>query len=237
MTDTAPAVRDRLAIALDVNDLATAVRLAKQVRPHVGVAKVGLELFSTAGADAVAAMRDLGMAVFVDVKLHDIPNTVNKAARVLGKLGARYLTLHASGGEDMLRAGIEGLAEGADAAGLPVPMALAVTILTSDTDAPDDLLRQRVGLAVAAGCPGVICAVGDLRVIKLHTPNIVAVTPGIHPTGVASHDQARTATPAIAIADGADVLVVGRAISGAPDPAAAAEAIAAEVATALSVRA
>ena len=182
-------------------------------------------------------MQDLGMAVFVDVKLHDIPNTVNKAARVLGQLGARYLTLHASGGEDMLRAGIEGLTEGAVSAGLPVPMVLAVTILTSDTDAPEDLLRHRVGVAVAAGCPGVICAVGDLPIVRSQAPSIVAVTPGIRPAGVAAHDQARTATPAIAIAEGADVLVVGRAVSGALDPAMAAEAIAVEVATALSARA
>lgn len=234
MTTTLPAVRDRLAIALDVSDLATAVRLAEQVRPHMGVAKVGLELFSAAGADAVAAMRDLDMAVFVDVKLHDIPNTVRRAARVLGGLGATYLTLHASGGEEMLRAGLDGLTEGADSAGLPVPMVLAVTVLTSDTNAPDELLRERVELTLAAGCRGVICAVTDLRAVKTHAPHIFAVTPGIRPAGVASHDQARTATPAVAIASGADVLVVGRAVSDASDPAEAAAEVAAEVARALS---
>ncbi len=233
MSTQTVAVRDRLAIALDVSDLGAAIRLARQVRPHIGVAKIGLELFSAAGVAAVAALRDLDMAVFVDVKLHDIPNTVNRAARVLGGLGATYLTLHASGGVDMLRAGVDGLTTGADAAGLPTPLALAVTVLTSEGDAPEDLIRHRVGLAVAAGCLGVICAVPDLVSVKSQAPAILAVTPGIRPAGVSAHDQARVATPAEAIAAGADVLVIGRAIAEAPDPAAAASAVTAEVARAL----
>ena len=139
-TSTAIDVRDRLAIALDVDDLVAATRLAKQVQPYFGVAKVGLELFSAYGPDAVAALADMGFDVFLDVKLHDIPNTVEKASRVLGALGARYLTLHAFGGVDMLRAGVEGLQIGAERAGLEAPTALAVTILTSDAGAPPHIL-------------------------------------------------------------------------------------------------
>ncbi|MBA2280356.1 MAG: orotidine 5'-phosphate decarboxylase, partial [Acidimicrobiia bacterium] len=123
-------VRDRIAIALDVDDLVAAVRLAKQVREHVGVAKVGLELYSAVGPDAIVAMLDLGFDVFADIKLHDIPTTVDRAAAVFGSLGVRYLNFHAAGGEAMLRAGVEGLLAGAERAGLPAPVALAVTVLT-----------------------------------------------------------------------------------------------------------
>lgn len=230
MTTTAPAVREHLAIALDTSDLDRALLLARAVQPHVAVAKVGLELFSSAGRAAVTSLRELGMAVFLDVKLHDIPNTVGKAATVLGSLGARYLTLHSVGGEAMLRAGIEGLGEGADSVGLPVPLALAVTVLTSETVAPAEMLRQRLAAAVAAGCPGVICAAPDLHQVKSQAPGIFAVTPGIRPAGVPAHDQGRTASPAQAIADGADLLVVGRAVTDASDPAAAAASIAEQVA-------
>src|SRR5687768_11790694 len=123
----APDVRNRLAIALDVDDLVEATRIAREVRQWFGVAKVGLELFSAAGPDAVMEMANLGYRVFLDLKYHDIPTTVRKAARVVGAVGASYLTLHASGGSSMLRAGVEGLTEGADAAGLDAPVALAVT--------------------------------------------------------------------------------------------------------------
>ena len=135
-TEAPAAVRDRLALALDVDDLVAATRLARQLRPYFGVAKVGLELFSATGPDAVGTLAEMGYKVFLDVKLHDIPNTVEKSARVLGSLGASLLTLHAMGGADMLRAGVDGLAAGADAAGLDAPTALAVTILTSDSGAP-----------------------------------------------------------------------------------------------------
>src|SRR4051812_8074772 len=120
--------RDHLALALDVDDLVEAMRLAKLLRPWFGIAKVGLELYTAAGPEALGAVRSLGYAVFCDLKLHDIPNTVRGTGRVLGSLGVDYVTLHAAGGEVMLRAGVDGLAEGATAAGLPVPKALAVTL-------------------------------------------------------------------------------------------------------------
>ena len=143
--------RDRLALALDVDDLVEAVRLARLLRPWFGIAKVGLELFSAAGPEAIGAMRSLGYSVFCDVKLHDIPNTVRGAARVLGSIGVDLLTLHAAGGEVMLRAGVEGLTEGAEAAGLPAPRALAVTILTSEGRRPPALLDERVAPRTVLG--------------------------------------------------------------------------------------
>lgn len=225
--------RNRLAIALDTRDLDTAISIAKAVQPSIGVAKVGLQLFSAAGHKAVRAMREIGMDVFLDVKLHDIPTTVYGASAVLGSLGVRYLTVHAAGGEAMLQAAVKGLGEGADETGLPAPIALAVTVLTSEPNASPELLNERLAAAVAAGCGGVICAASDLPVIKGAAPNIVAIVPGIRPTGVPTHDQARVATPAEAIRRGADMLVIGRAVTAADDPATAAEAIATEVAQAI----
>ncbi len=232
-TSTAIDVRDRLAIALDVDDLVAATRLAKQVQPYFGVAKVGLELFSAYGPDAVAALADMGFDVFLDVKLHDIPNTVEKASRVLGALGARYLTLHAFGGVDMLRAGVEGLQIGAERAGLDAPTALAVTILTSDAGAPPHILPKRVQIALEAGCGGIVCAASDVAEARQYAPRMTTMVPGIRPTGTATHDQARPATPSDAISAGADILVIGRAVSEADDPAAAAQSITAEVRSAL----
>ena len=210
-------VRDRLALALDVDDLVTGLRLAKELSPWFGVAKVGLELFSASGPDAVASIAACGYRVFLDVKLHDIPTTVGKAARVLGALGASYLTLHASGGVTMLHAGVEGLAEGAEGAGLEPPTALAVTILTSDGGAPPHVLGKRVAAALDARCGGLVCAAADVREAKQLAPNLVAVVPGIRPAGAAAHDQARAATPRDALEAGADLLVIGRAVTAAKD--------------------
>ncbi|MGH3873454.1 MAG: orotidine-5'-phosphate decarboxylase [Pseudonocardiaceae bacterium] len=225
--------RNRLAIALDTRHLDTAISIAKAVQPNIGVAKVGLQLFSAAGHKAVRAIREIGMDVFLDVKLHDIPTTVYGASAVLGSLNIRYLTVHAAGGEAMLHAAVKGLAESAHETGLPAPIALAVTVLTSEPNASPELLNKRLAAAVAAGCGGVICAAPDLPVIKAAAPDIMAIVPGIRPTGVPRHDQARVATPAEAIRLGADMLVIGRAVTTADDPATAAEAIATEVAQAL----
>jgi orotidine-5'-phosphate decarboxylase len=228
------AVRDRLALALDLDDLVAATRMARAMQPYFGVVKVGLELFSATGPDAVGVLAEMGYKVFLDVKLHDIPNTVEKAARVLGSLGASYLTLHAFGGADMMRAGVEGLSLGAEAAGLPSPTALAVTVLTSDRDAPPHILPKRVQAALEGGCGGIVCAAGDVREARQYAPRMETVVPGIRPTGTNSHDQARAATPAEAIAAGADLLVIGRAVTAADDPIAAASAIAAEVESVMS---
>jgi len=215
-------VRRRLAIVLDLDDLVAARRLAATLRPWFGVAKVGLELFSASGPDAIESMAALGYQVFADLKLHDIPHQVERASRVLGSLGASYVTMHASGGVDMLRAGVEGLHEGAERAGLDDPLALAVTVLTSDGGAPAHILPQRVATAIEAGCGGLVCAVDDLAEARAIGPHLTIVTPGIRPVGVPTHDQARTATPQEAFDAGSDLLVIGRAVTAAPDPVLAA---------------
>jgi len=217
--------RERLALALDCDDLVEAVRLARELKPWFGVAKVGLELFCAAGPDTVPAIADEGFEVFLDLKLHDIPSTVGQAARVAGELGANYLTLHAHGGAVMLRAGVDGLNDGASKGGHPEPTALAVTILTSDADAPPHILGKRVATAVEAGCAGIVCAAADVAEAKQLAPRLVAVVPGIRPAGADAHEQARAATPAEALANGADIMVVGRAVTAAPDRAAAAAAL------------
>ena len=220
------AVRPKLAIALDVDDLILARRLAASVSDYFGVAKVGLELFSAAGPEAIGVMQDLGMDVFLDVKLHDIPNTVGKAGRVLGALGARYLTMHARGGEDMLKAGVEGLNAGADAAGLDAPVGLAVTVLTSDAGAPAHIVPRRLRMAMESGCGGIVCAAEDLSDARTIAPRLVRVVPGIRPAGVSTDDQARAATPQEALDGGADLLVIGRAVTNADDPEEAAAKLA-----------
>jgi len=223
-------VRRKLALALDTDDLVEAHRFAVQLRPWFGVAKIGLELFSAAGPDAIGTMRDLGYQVFLDLKLFDIPTTVNRSTRVLGALGVEYLTLHAHGGVDMLKAGVEGLLNGADAAGLEAPIALAVTVLTSDDTAPPHIVPNRVRLALEGGCGGLILAAGDLQTARELAPRMKRVVPGIRPAGAPRHDQARAATPQEAAANGADLLVIGRAVTQAEDP----RAVAAEIASAVA---
>jgi len=218
-------VRDRLVLALDVDDAVEAQRLATQLNPWFGTAKVGLELFSAAGPRVVQTLIDDGYKVFLDLKIADIPNTVNKAARVLGALGVSYLTLHAFVGPVVLRAAVEGLNEGAYRAGLPAPSALAVTILTSDPDAPPHILGKRVAAAAEARCAGVVCAASDVREAKQLAPRLLAVVPGVRPAGSPTHDQARSATPQDAMEAGADLLVIVRAVTAAEDRAAAAEAL------------
>lgn len=227
----ADAARRRLAVALDLDDLESAVAIARRVAPFFGVAKVGLELWAAAGPRAADRLRDCGFAVFCDLKLHDIPTTVGKASRVIGTLGVSYVTLHASGGEAMLRAGVEGLAEGASEAGLRAPCALGVTVLTSDLDA--SAFGQRLAAAAGAGCGGVVCSVQELGRVKAAHPGLVAVVPGIRPAGSSADDQARVGTPGEVAAAGADVLVIGRPVTAAPDPEEAARSIHAEVADAL----
>jgi dihydroorotate dehydrogenase (NAD+) catalytic subunit len=153
----------------------------------------------------------------------------HRAARVIGALGASYLNFHAQGGVSMLTAGVDGFLAGASEAGLPAPTPLAVTILTSDGDAPPHILGKRVQAALEAGCGGIVCAASDVREAKQLGPRLVAVVPGIRPEGADVHDQARSATPQAAIDNGADLLVLGRAVTRAPDPAAAAAAIAASL--------
>ncbi len=194
------------------------------------MAKVGLELYSASGPDVVGALMDMGYDVFCDLKFHDIPTTVSRAARVIGALGATYLNFHAQGGVAMLTAGVDGYLAGASSAGLPAPIPLAVTILTSDGGVPPHILQKRVQTALEAGCGGIVCAAADVHEAKQYGPRLTAVVPGIRPAGIAAHDQARAATPEEAIRVGADILVIGRAVTHADDPAAAASALATSIA-------
>jgi orotidine-5'-phosphate decarboxylase len=222
-------VRERLALALDVDDLVLALRMGRQLRPYFGVAKVGLELYSAAGPEAVGSLAALGYDVFLDLKLHDIPTTVGKAARVLGALGVSYVTMHAHGGVPMLQAGVEGLREGASRAGLPEPWSVAITVLTSDADAPPHIMPKRVLVAAEAGCTGIVCAAADLKDAYSYAPRLTRVVTGIRLAGTDPHDQARPATPADALAGGADLIVIGRTVTAADDPVSAAERLIAEL--------
>ncbi len=226
-------VRDRLAVALDLDDLDRAVDLARRVAPWFGVAKVGLELWAAAGPRSVERLRDAGLAVFCDLKLHDIPTTVGKASRVIGGLGVAYVTMHTAGGEAMLRAGVEGLAAGASAAGMGPPCALGVTVLTSDPDG--SAFDARLAIAIESGCGGVVCSVQELSRVRSDS-RLVKVVPGVRPAGADVNDQARVGTPGDVARAGGDVLVVGRPITAAGDPAEAARRIHDEVEKALHDR-
>jgi orotidine-5'-phosphate decarboxylase len=227
MAETTPAtdLRERLAVALDIDDLVAALRIARDVRPWFGVAKIGLELFIASGPEAIGALTNLGYKVFLDLKLDDIPNTVERAARIAGSLGVSYLTVHARGGVDILRAGVHGLTDGAEKAGLPEPIALGVTVLTSDDSAPPHIVPQRVEAAVDAGCGGVVCAASDVAEAKRIAPKLLTVVPGIRPEGADAGDQRRRATPQEALDAGADLLVIGRPVTRAEDRVAAAAAL------------
>lgn len=221
---------ERLIVALDVPELDEADRLASQLAGHVGWFKVGLELFSAHGPAAVERIAAHG-PVFLDVKLHDIPTTVERATRRLASIGVGLLTVHAGGGAAMVRAAVEGLAGSGQV--------LAVTVLTSTSDTElaevglpgaAEQVPRLARLASTAGADGLVCAPKDLRAVRdaVGTGPLL-VTPGIRPAGDDHDDHARAATPAAAIADGADLLVVGRPITRSVDPVAAARSIAAEL--------
>ncbi|MBW3663992.1 MAG: orotidine-5'-phosphate decarboxylase [Actinobacteria bacterium] len=228
-----------LIVALDVHELDEAVDLARRLEGEVGAFKVGLELYGAHGPDAVTEVGRFG-DVFLDLKLHDIPTTVRRAASVLGRLGVRMLTVHASGGTAMVEAAVEGLTAGASVGNGMSPLVLAVTALTSMSDrdlddvgqpAAEDQVPRLARLAVAARAHGVVCAPRDLAVVRaVLGDGPLVVTPGIRPSGSANDDHARGATPAEAIAAGADHLVIGRPIVRADDPVAAVRSILAEIA-------
>jgi orotidine-5'-phosphate decarboxylase len=235
--ETQARVRERLALALDVPNLDEAVELAARLQPWFSVAKVGLELFSAEGPLAVDTLLDEGFRVFLDVKLHDIPTTVGRAAHRIGALGVSYVTVHVAGGDAMVRAAVEGFEEGwaeGISSGHPAPPAgsagvLGVTVLTSDPDATAELLRARASLAARTGCVGVVCAAGDLPVVRSRAPGLLTVVPGIRLAASSHDDQARSAEPSQAIAAGADLLVIGRTVTASDNPEMAAQRLAAEV--------
>ncbi|MEW5739058.1 MAG: orotidine-5'-phosphate decarboxylase [Myxococcota bacterium] len=228
-------MRNRLALAADL-PLPDALSLYERVAAHVGVAKVGLSLFVEHGPKAVEAFLARGARVFLDLKLHDIPNTVGLAAERAGALGISYLTVHASGGRAMLEAAVRGARDGAAKAGHAPPVILAVTVLTSMDDSAlsevgvptkaDAQVERLAALAKASGVGGLVCSAREVaRVRGAVGPKLVLCTPGIRPAGSSAGDQARVETPGDAIRAGADLLVVGRPIYEAADPALAAKAI------------
>jgi orotidine-5'-phosphate decarboxylase len=210
------AVRDRLAVALDVDDLDTAVALARRLAPWFGIAKVGLELYTVAGPEAFARKREIGLRVFADLKFHDIPTTVERAARAAGRHGVDFLNLHAAGGTAMLRAGADGARAGAADRGHVAPVVLAVTVLTSDPDV--DAFDARLDATIEAGCDGVVCSAHEVAAVKARDRALRTMVPGIRLAGDSHDDQARVATPAdVAAADG-DWLVMGRAVTHSERP-------------------
>ena len=233
-------MRERLAFALDYPTLAEAEVGAARVAEVVGVLKVGLELFVAEGPAAVKLGRKLGSSVFLDLKLHDIPETVERAVATAGQLGASLLTLHAAGGPRML----EAAAKRAEREGAGLKL-LAVTVLTS-LDAADLLATGvdatpaehvlRLGkLARASGIHGLVCSTAEVGALRQALgPDAILVTPGIRPAGAAVGDQKRVGTPASALRDGSSLLVVGRPIRDAADPVAAARSILAEMSGALA---
>jgi orotidine-5'-phosphate decarboxylase len=225
-------VRYRLALALDVDDLDAARRTAGALAPWIGVAKVGLELYAAAGPSAVTALRDDGFRVFLDAKLHEIPTTVGRAARVLGRLGVSYLNMHAAGGEAMLAAGVEGLAAGAAEAGVDAPVPIAVTVLTSDADTSD--FERRLRVAIGAACRGVVCSVQEIARVRQAAPGFITIVPGVRLAGSDDNDQARVGRPGEVAAAGADLLVVGRTVTGAARPEDAARQLYEEVGAAIA---
>jgi orotidine-5'-phosphate decarboxylase len=241
--DSLSHARERLIVALDCSGT-RALELARELSGSVAWVKVGMELFYSEGAPIVTSLKDLGLKVFLDLKLHDIPNTVRNAARVLSSLGADMLTVHASGGDAMVAAAREGLAEGSQAAGVLPPKLLAVTVLTSiDQDALErigidrpvaDQARLLARLASGAGADGIVCSPQEADLMSRTLPaGSLIVTPGVRPKGSAAQDQSRIATPKEAVSHGATHLVVGRPITQASDPLAAARSIVAEIASCL----
>jgi len=237
----------RLFVALDTPHRDRAISLAQalagaDVSDRLGL-KLGLEFFTACGPDAVAAVSSVGLPIFLDLKFHDIPNTVAGAVRSAGNaVSPACFTVHASGGPDMLRAAV---AAAAGAQGPIRPAVLAVTVLTSLDDGGLAAVGQQLPaasqverlarLAMQAGCDGVVCSPLEAAMVRRCCgPTSVIVVPGIRPAGTASEDQRRVTTPADALAAGADHLVVGRPITGADDPVAAARSIVAEIDAALS---
>jgi orotidine-5'-phosphate decarboxylase len=228
-----------VAVALDAPDIDVAAHWAMAVTPYVSTVKIGLELYLRYGPTVVATVRGgSGVQVFLDLKLHDIPNTVAGAARAVAKLRPEILTVHAAGGADMIKAAVQAA---------PETLVAAVTLLTSigDKDLADlgvggsvsDAVRRMAALAVSAGARGLVCSPQEVMAVRAEVgPDILLITPGIRPAGVTSDDQARIATPVEALKAGADLLVIGRPITRASDPGAAAAAIAMSLRHAVSAR-
>lgn len=223
-------------VALDVPSVEQALALAGQVAPAVGAFKIGSELFTSGGPDIVRQIRATGASVFLDLKFHDIPNTVAKAVAAATRLDVQMITIHTSGGPEMMRAAEASAQETAKNLGLPAPLILGVTVLTSmDSNElaavglppnPGKQVERLAGLAATAGLRGLVCSPLELAVLRQTLPaSMQLVTPGIRGPGDAAGDQKRTLSAPEAITAGASWLVIGRPIYAAENPRAAAEKI------------
>jgi orotidine-5'-phosphate decarboxylase len=223
---------ERIIVALDVPTSEQALALVRQLTPHPGLFKIGLQLYTAAGPEVVQAVRDLGGRVFLDLKLHDIPNTVGRAVESSSSLGVEMLTLHLSGGRAMIEAAVRSAREGM--------LLLGVTVLTSadeatlrETGVNSSMQEQVLRLAqlgVENGIRGLVASPHELGPLRAaHGANIKIVTPGIRPSGSSAGDQKRVTTPAEALRAGADFLVIGRPITAASDPRGALDHILADV--------
>jgi orotidine-5'-phosphate decarboxylase len=232
---------DKLIVALDVETPGEALALVKQLRDVAGMFKIGSQLFTLAGPQIVRDVVASGAKVFLDLKFHDIPHQVAGAARSAAQLGVSLFTVHASGGAEMMRRAAEAVAEVAERENIARPAVLAVSVLTSmDASAlaqiginssPEESVLRLVKLAEQSGVDGVVASPQEAEKIRASVANrkFLIVTPGIRPSGGGNDDQRRVATPEAALQAGADYLVVGRPITAASDPVAAAHQIAAEM--------
>lgn len=218
-----------IAVALDAPNLFVTQQWAEAVGPYVQVVKVGLEVFLRDGHASVKSAREAsGCDIFLDLKLHDIPATVNGAAESVSILNPKYLTVHAAGGADMIKAAVDAV---------PDTLITAVTVLTSLTQSqlaemgwtgsPQDIVKRLASLSVNAGARAIVCSPQEVATVRAEVGNAaVLITPGVRPQGSDAGDQKRIATPQQALADGADLLVIGRPITGSKDVAGAAAQIA-----------
>ncbi len=238
-------VRERLIFALDVDDFSAAEAWVKRLHQNVGLFKVGKQLFTHCGPAVVEMVHDYGSDVFLDLKYHDIPNTVAKAAVEACKLGVKIFNVHALGGAEMMRKTVAEVDSYCAAAKIPVPLMLAVTILTSSTeetlrevgiDRPvEEMVVRLAKLSQSAGFSGVVASPKEAALIRAACgADFAIVTPGVRPSFASLDDQKRVTTPAEAIAAGATALVIGRPISAASDPLEAAGKILAEIEDALA---
>ena len=235
----------RIAVALDFDQREDLLAAARLLQGEVGTFKLGLEAFTSHGPGLVRDLVGMGAPVFLDLKLHDIPNTVGGAAAAAARTGASIVNVHASGGPEMMRVAGERARAAAAAEGLPVPRVIAVTVLTSLDGAtldavglrgtPREAVLRLAVLAREAGLDGVVCSPEEIEAIRGACGlDFFLVVPGVRPAGTDPGDQKRIATPGAAARSGADLLVIGRPILKAPDPVAAARAIAAEIDAALA---
>ncbi|WND03328.1 orotidine-5'-phosphate decarboxylase [Temperatibacter marinus] len=239
-SDLIMAPKDRIYCALDSVNVDDVVSLATRLKGHVGGIKLGLEFYCANGAEGYKHVAATGMPIFLDLKFHDIPNTVAGAIRAVAPLGPKILTIHTQGGPEMMRRASETAAEQAEKYGLTKPLIAGVTILTSldhadmlsigVQDRVSDQVKRLATLAHGNGLDGMVCSPMEITIARQATDNeFQLVVPGIRPMGSAKGDQKRVMTPAEAVEAGANILVIGRPITQAKDPVAAAKAIAASL--------